>query len=128
MIDGFAPALCLPVRIARRVGHDAGPPVEADGHVFALRGGQSVVTGNAAVGGLELRHRFLVAAPTFPAIHQDAADSSAREPRIIGASPALRELAILPVPQQIEHELRLPAAVWIAGIRTRYSPECAGAG
>ena len=50
MIERFAPHGGLPVRIARRVGHHRPAPVGPDGHVFASRSRQSVVTRKAGVG------------------------------------------------------------------------------
>ena len=51
----LAPHARLPVRIARRVRHHAGAPVEADRDILARGGQQAVVAGEAAVRGLKLR-------------------------------------------------------------------------
>src|SRR5438128_485782 len=50
VIDRLAPDACLPVRIARRIRHHAGAPVEPDRHVLARRRHQAVMAREAAVG------------------------------------------------------------------------------
>src|SRR6266481_3302156 len=51
MIDRFAPDAPLPVRVARRISHHAGTPIEADGDVLTGGSHESIVTSHAAVGG-----------------------------------------------------------------------------
>src|SRR5712664_46656 len=53
MIDRFAPDTPLPVRVARRISHHTGTPIEADGDVLARGSRESIVTSHAAVGGLK---------------------------------------------------------------------------
>ena len=49
MVHGFAPHAGLPVRIPRRIRHDARTPGEPDGNVVTVRGREFVVTGETAV-------------------------------------------------------------------------------
>src|SRR6267378_2176761 len=53
MIDRVAPDAPLPVRVARRISHHAGTPIEADGDVLTRGSRESIVTSHAAVGGLK---------------------------------------------------------------------------
>src|SRR3954467_15284900 len=54
MVHQFAPYATLPIRISRRVCHDAGTPVETDGDILAGLGLQTIVTGKATVGSVKL--------------------------------------------------------------------------
>src|SRR5260370_41504861 len=53
MIDRFPPHARLPIRIARRIGHNARPPFGPDGNILSGRRDQANVAGQATVGGLE---------------------------------------------------------------------------
>src|SRR5207249_4663231 len=55
MVEYFTPDTGHPVRIARRIGHHARSPVHADRNVLARWRGDPVVTGDAALGRLEMR-------------------------------------------------------------------------
>src|SRR6266404_5945566 len=55
MIDNLAADASLPVRVAGGVGHHTGAPVKPYGDIGARRADKPVMTGKAAVRGLELR-------------------------------------------------------------------------
>src|SRR6266849_6784180 len=55
MIDRFAANAGLPVRVARGVGHHAGPPVDPDRNILSRWSRELVMTGNASVGRLKTR-------------------------------------------------------------------------
>src|SRR5712672_4521189 len=71
MVDRFAPHAALPVRIARRIPHHAGPPSEADGNIFTRGRHDSIVASQTPIRSLKLRleRRMLPAA----ANHSDRA-------------------------------------------------------
>src|SRR5947207_13666462 len=54
VIGNLAANASLPVRVAGRVGHHTGTPVKAYGDVGTRGGDEAVMTGKAAVRGLEL--------------------------------------------------------------------------
>src|SRR5258708_4713986 len=60
MIDRFSPHARLPIRIARRIGHNAGPPFSPDGNILSGWRDQANVAGKTTVGGLERRIAFSI--------------------------------------------------------------------
>ncbi len=54
MIDNLAANASLPVRVARGVSHHTGAPLKPYGDIGARSGDEAVMTGKAAVRGLEL--------------------------------------------------------------------------
>src|ERR1700716_695438 len=54
MIERLAAHTALPVRIARRIRHHTGAPIEADGNVLTRFRSHSIVAGNAPVRGMKL--------------------------------------------------------------------------
>ena len=115
MVHRFAPDRRLPVRIARRIGHHRGPPVESDGDVLAGGGGESVVTGEAGLaGGEQIRGvngaGLRLGGGRNPGRAdgqetQRSQDDSERYRANHGELPAIEEPSVEPVPEQIDQHL-----------------------
>ena len=112
MVHGFAPDRRLPIRIARRIGHHRGPPVETDGDVLPGVGDESVVTGEAGLAGGEQirgvnRAGLRLGGGRNPGRTDDQEtqrpqDDSQRYPTNHGELPAIEEPSVEPVPKQID--------------------------
>ena len=101
MIERFTPDARLPVRIARRIRHDAGAPLKPNRNVLARSCFQLVMASKAAV-------RRLKTAPRVWDRHRPEKRPSLRDCRHAWSSPSLEQPSVLPVPEQVEHKLHGP--------------------